>query len=223
MTPEEFFEGHPPCKKFSWGQFDPRTCQESAGQSGSSSSGSSNHGDLSPILEPESAKLCLGKKEVIVFTGFPASGKSSFYKTFLRPKGYEHVNRDTVGSWQKCVAQCSKFLEAGKSVVVDNTNPDVESRKKYIDCASKLSVPVRSFLFTTSEAHSRHNNRFRELTLKEDEEEKYKKVNQIAYNMYKSKFTEPKVSEGFLEVVKVRFLPVFADGKLTTLYKRFLL
>lgn len=40
------------------------------------------------------------------------------------------ISQDTLGNWQKCVAATKKLLEEGKSVVVDNTNPDVESRKR---------------------------------------------------------------------------------------------
>ena len=38
------------------------------------------------------------------------------------------VNRDTLGSWQKCQKRAYNLLSNGKSVVVDNTNPDEESR-----------------------------------------------------------------------------------------------
>ena len=76
----------------------------------------------------------------------------------MKPKGYVHINRDTLGSWQKCVAECAKVLSAGKSVVIDNTSPDKASRLRYIEVAHKHKVPVRSFQFMTSIAHAKHNN-----------------------------------------------------------------
>ena len=39
--------------------------------------------------------------------------------------------QDTLGTWQKCVAASDSAVAKGKSVVIDNTNPDVESRKRF--------------------------------------------------------------------------------------------
>ena len=204
MTPEEFFLGQPACKKFSWGEFDPRTLDYTSTQ---------------PKLDPPSAKIVLKTQEVVVFTGCPASGKSSFYKQYMEPEGYAHVNRDKLGSWQKCVAECRRLLQTGKSIVVDNTNPDVPSRLRYIECAKERKVPVQSFLFLTTKEHAHHNNAFRELTVTDSS---YIKVKDMVFNMYKSKFNAPQLSEGFSEVVKVSFTPRFDTKEHETLYKQFL-
>lgn len=42
------------------------------------------------------------------------------------------VYKDTLGTWQKCVERLRQSLAAGKCVVIDNTNPDIESRKRYV-------------------------------------------------------------------------------------------
>lgn len=158
-------------------------------------------------------------QEVVIFVGCPASGKSTFFTKYMKPKGYIHINRDTLGSWQKCVAECGKVLSAGKSVVIDNTSPDKESRLRYIEVARKHKVPVRCFQFMTSIAHAKHNNRFRELTLKSS---KHVKVNDLVFNTYKSKFCEPVLGEGFSEIIKVHFTPVFDNDHHAQLYKSFL-
>ena len=98
---------------------------------------------------------------------------------------------------------------------MDNTNPDRESRQRYIECARKCNVPIRCFVFTTGVAHAKHNNKFRELTVKEST---YKKVNDLVFNTYNSKFTEPEISEGFSEIVKVTINPSFESDTLATLY-----
>ncbi|KAF7239636.1 Bifunctional polynucleotide phosphatase/kinase [Varanus komodoensis] len=80
------------------------------------------------LYDPPDACLTSSSPEVIVAVGFPAAGKSRFLKQHLASVGYAYANRDTLGSWQKCVALCQVSLQAGKSVAVDNTNPDPESR-----------------------------------------------------------------------------------------------
>lgn len=89
--------------------------------------------------------------------GSPGSGKSHFAKTYLT--GYHYVNRDTLGSWQKCVAETEKALGLGKSVVVDNTNPDEISRLRYIEVGKKQKVPVRCFVMAMTKEHTKHNNK----------------------------------------------------------------
>ena len=202
-TPEEFFLGNAKCTKFSWGEFDPRTSVLSS---------------YSTEVEPADASLTIPTPEVVVFVGFPASGKTTFYKTVMKPDGYVHVNRDTLGSWQKCVALCEQQLLKGGKVVIDNTNPDVESRNRYIKCAQKHCVPVRCFQFMTTLAHAKHNNKFRELTTNIEN----KKVTEIAFNAFKSRFVPPSITEGFSEVLKITLCPCVED-KHMNLYKQFLL
>lgn len=101
---------------------------------------------------------------MIVLVGSPGSGKSHFCKNFLVPEGYIHINRDKLGSWQKCVAAAETALKNKSCVVIDNTNPDKETRKRYVSLAKKLSVPCRCFVLNTSIHQAKHNNAFREIT-----------------------------------------------------------
>lgn len=95
----------------------------------------------------------------MVLVGSPGSGKSFFALTYLIPEGYCHVNRDTLGTWQKCMSALESALAAGKSVVVDNTNPDKETRQKFINAAHKHGVTCRCFVLKTSMQHAKHNNK----------------------------------------------------------------
>ena len=138
----------------------------------------------------------------------------------MKPAGYAHVNRDQLGSWQKCQGECVGFLLAGRSVVIDNTNPDIESRQRYLPFAKVENIPARCFLFTTPIAHAHHNNKFRELTNKDPG---YKKISAFVFNSYKSKFVEPHIEEGFTEILNISFTPKFSDVESRNLYRQFLI
>uniref|UniRef100_A0A182JRT7 FHA_2 domain-containing protein n=1 Tax=Anopheles christyi TaxID=43041 RepID=A0A182JRT7_9DIPT len=203
LTPEEHFQNLP---EMPWTkpEFDPReVCRLAVNES---------------LLSPAGALLTGPGQEVIVMVGFPGSGKSHFVRQYLAPKGYDIVNRDTLGSWQKCVVQMELALRQGKSVAVDNLSPDVESRKRYVLLANRAKISVRCFLMDVGYKHARHNNEFREMT-----DRSHSAISEMVFNSYKSKFQEPTVAEGFAEIVKVKFVPKFASKSHEDLYRMFLL
>ncbi|XP_053116116.1 bifunctional polynucleotide phosphatase/kinase isoform X2 [Hemicordylus capensis] len=168
------------------------------------------------LYDPPDACLTSSSPELVVAVGFPAAGKSTFLKQHLVSAGYACANRDTLGSWQKCVASAQAALQAGKSTAVDNTNPDLDSRRRYIECAKEAGVPCRCFLFTASLEQAKHNNRFREMT-----EKGHVPVNDPVLHSYKSKYVEPSLEEGFSEILKIHFVPQFKDPQLESLYRQF--
>ncbi|KAG8198999.1 hypothetical protein JTE90_001798 [Oedothorax gibbosus] len=210
FTPEEFFLGQKSAN-YKMPAFDPRHIKTSP---------LAVKFQPPPAEELNSDSVASSSSEVIVFVGFPAAGKSHFASTYLIPKGYIHINRDNLGSWQKCVAECSKALSKKDRVVIDNTNPDVESRSRYIELSKKCGVPCRCFYFVCSLEQAKHNNMYRELL---GPDEKHKGVTDMVLNAYKSKFKEPSLSEGFSTIVKVNFIPKFKNKHEEKLFKRFLI
>jgi bifunctional polynucleotide phosphatase/kinase len=133
--------------------------------------------------------------------------------------GYSHINRDRLKTWQKCVQEANKLLKSGKSVVIDNTNPDRESRQRYLNLAKECGVICRCFIMNCDYEQALHNNRFREL-LGTDQE--HKDVNTMIINMYRSKFEEVKIEEGYEEIIKVNFIPKFDNDQKKHLYGMYL-
>jgi len=155
-------------------------------------------------------------QELIVMVGMQASGKSSFVRKYLVPKGYVRINRDTLKTQEKCVSEAKKALSSGSSVVIDNTNPDVASRNKYIAIANQSGIPCRCFVMTTPRKLAEHLNVFREII----SGGKAPRIPDIAYNVYQKKYKEPTAAEGFTQIHKCNFIPEFKNEKEREIFLR---
>ena len=132
-------------------------------------------------------------QECVMFIGFPASGKSTFYQKYFSE--YSLVSQDKQGTLQKSLKMLKNYLDNNQSVVLDNLNANKASRKKYLD---EISVPVRCFYFKTDLETSKHLNMFRHLT-------GGRKVPSVAYNTFLKNFEEPSLDEGFIEIIPIEF------------------
>jgi hypothetical protein len=72
------------------------------------------------LLCPSAAEIipASAEPELVLLTGFPCLGKSSFYRRHFAPVGYVHVNQDTLGTRPKCLKAAGEALKAGKSCVI---------------------------------------------------------------------------------------------------------
>ena len=146
MTPEEFFLNEPekPFKR----RFDPN-----------------NYLDL--VLEstkdamPDKSFTKNHDVELVLFCGSPGAGKSTFYWQIMQPLQYERVNQDSLKTRDKCMKVATQFVEDQKSVVVDNTNADTETRAAWVGLAKRLGVPVRLVHFTAPAELCEHNDTVR--------------------------------------------------------------
>ncbi|CAJ2512036.1 Uu.00g076610.m01.CDS01 [Anthostomella pinea] len=186
-TPEEFFLGEPP-REFT------------------------RDFDLATYPYPEQDDKVLfertNKQDIVLFCGPPGAGKSTFYWKHLKPLGYERVNQDILKSRTKCFKTAAELLGEGNSVAivdVDNTNPDADGRKEWIEFAQKHDgVPIRCVWFKIPKALCEHNDVVRALN-KTLNPEARAGLPGIAFNGYFSRFREPKVKEGFQDVVEIEF------------------
>lgn len=194
FTPEEYFLKNQPAK-YTKPEFNPTA--------------------LGGLSYPD---LSYPKHNVILMVGGPGSGKSHFCNCVLIPKGYVHVSRDILGSRQKCQAVMEENLIIKKNVVIDNTNPDKKSRQAFIEVAKKYNVDVRCFVMSTDLNHSKHNNKFRELT-----DKKHDFISEILINKYKKDYQDPDISEGLAQIIKIPFVPHFINPEHERMYTMYLL
>ncbi|KAJ5736752.1 uncharacterized protein N7483_001877 [Penicillium malachiteum] len=170
--------------------------------------------------------------ELVIFCGSPASGKSTYFKNNLEPLGYERVNQDilkTVSTNKpnsfgrvsryakknppnlnispqrpKCVKVAREHLEAKRSVAIDNTNADPETRLVWITLAKELGIPIRCVHFLSPPDLCRHNNAVRAAN-KELNPEARTSLPGIAFGDFARRFKEPRVDEGFVDITSVEF------------------
>ncbi|KAI0909366.1 DNA kinase/phosphatase Pnk1 [Ustulina deusta] len=166
------------------------------------------------------------KRDVVLFCGPPGAGKSTFYWKHLKPLGYERVNQDTLKSRAKCFKAAAEFLDDGRSIVIDNTNPDPEGRNEWVELARKRDVPIRCVWFKIPKALCEHNDAVRALNksvcLVTDPSSHFPialcclsfgKLNpegrsalpSLAFNGYFSRLREPTAKEGFQHILPIEF------------------
>ncbi|VIO86275.1 Uncharacterized protein BM_BM16889 [Brugia malayi] len=171
------------------------------------------------LYDPENTPIPGNGLEVLIFVGYPGCGKSSLAQKLAVEHGYGIVNRDTLKTWQKCVENAKILLKRQQNVIVDNTNADRESRKRYINLGKSFGADLRCFLFNCTLEQAAHNCKYRVIV---DAEEKQIEVGQMILNGYKKKFEEPKLSEGFSSIVKVNFVPEFDCREHEAIYRMYL-
>jgi predicted kinase len=87
--------------------------------------------------------------QAVIFTGVQGSGKTTFYaERFLRT--HVRISLDVLKTRPREQALLETCLAAGQAFVVDNTNPRVELRARYIAAAREARFRVTGYFFETS-------------------------------------------------------------------------
>jgi bifunctional polynucleotide phosphatase/kinase len=144
---------------------------------------------LDPVAPlPKNAKA-LNHREIVIMTGYPASGKSTIAKGL---EGYYRVDGDLLKSAAAMVKDAKKHV-GDQSIVFDSTGGTKERRAEFVKFAKEHDLPVRVFWVQTSIDESMERNKQRALT-------GIKKIPDIAFYIYRKKFEEPSEDEGFVLV-----------------------
>ncbi len=100
-------------------------------------------------------------KEAVLLIGLQASGKSTFYRQMLA-EYYVHINLDTLHTRNKERLLLEHCLQNGYSFAVDNTNPSIAERKKYIVPAKEYGYEIKGYFFQSVIADCVERNRTRQ-------------------------------------------------------------
>jgi len=131
--------------------------------------------------------------ECVIFIGIQASGKSTFYKERFF-KTHMRINLDMLKTRNRENMYLQTSIETMQRFVVDNTNPTVEERKKYIDACKNKGFKIIGYYFEPDYAESIKRNEQR--TGKEY-------IPEIGIKSVMSKLEVPSYEEGFDEIYSV--------------------
>jgi predicted kinase len=86
---------------------------------------------------------------MLILTGIPGSGKSTFAESLVREKPYIYVrvNQDSLGSRVACEELTRTVLEEGKCPIIDRCNFDLKQRRNFLNIARSFGVPVDCIVF----------------------------------------------------------------------------
>jgi bifunctional polynucleotide phosphatase/kinase len=145
--------------------------------------------------------------ELILLVGLPASGKSHYVREILEPQGFIRINQDTLKTKAKCQKTCIEHMTKKNPIVIDNTNPDIESRKIYIELAKKFGYTVFCLEFKISRDIAEHNSQYRMLkTFNTDNP--IKAIPSLVYNIYNKKYKAPDLNEGISKIITVNNIKI---------------
>jgi predicted kinase len=134
--------------------------------------------------------------QAIIFCGIQASGKSTFYKEHFF-NTHVRISLDLLRTRHRENLFLKSCIKTQMRFVVDNTNPSVEERKKYIEWAKAAKYEVVGYYFETAvQAAVERNSQRSGRQLIPD---------RGIYGTHK-RLNRPKADEGFDKLYLVRLL-----------------
>lgn len=131
---------------------------------------------------------------MIIFTGIPASGKSSFYKELFF-NSHLRISMDLLNTRNKENKLLQYGFETQSRMVIDNTNVTRESRKKYIEAAKQNQYTVTGYFFESSIQDCLERNKTRKDS-----------INEIGIKAKYKDLEKPDYIEGFDKIFSVKII-----------------
>ena len=138
--------------------------------------------------------------EMVILIGLQASGKSTFFQTYFT-ETHQHVSKDllrpTSNPARRQHQLIAEALQAGRSVVVDNTNATRQDRQELLHLARGYGARVTGYYFEPRLKQSLEYNRMRQGRAR---------VPDVAIFTTLKRLARPSLDEGFDQLFSVRAL-----------------
>ena len=129
--------------------------------------------------------------DCVILIGLPASGKSTFYRERFAAT-HDLVSKDAMRNNRQPRRRQEQLIEAalaaGRSVVVDNTNPRAADRAPIVAIARRFGADVAGYYFPTEAQIALRRNRARQGR---------DRVPDVAIFVAKKRLEPPTYAEGF--------------------------
>ncbi|MCI5064658.1 ATP-binding protein [bacterium] len=125
--------------------------------------------------------------EAVIFIGAQASGKSTFFQECFR-NTHVRINLDMLKTRHRESLLLQTCIQMKQPFVVDNTNPTVEDREKYIAVAKNSDFFIKGYYF---------ESKIRDLLERNASRDESERVPDRGIQGTHSKLVLPQLAEGF--------------------------
>ena len=132
--------------------------------------------------------------EAILFIGIQASGKSTFYNEKFRDS-HIRINLDMLKTRNRESILFEACLEMKQPFVIDNTNPEIEDRRRYITRAKEARFRILGYYF---------ESRIQEVLKRNDLRSEKERIPEKGIRGTYSRLVLPSFQEGFDELFHVK-------------------
>lgn len=133
-------------------------------------------------------------KTMIIFMGIQGSGKTYYYRQRLSDD-YAHVNLDELHTRNKESLFLQQLIGQGKNIVVDNTNPRIADRSRYIKLGKEAGYHIVGYFF---------ESKIKDCIRRNDSREGKARLPAKAIAATSNKLQMPTKDEGFDELYFIR-------------------
>ncbi len=132
--------------------------------------------------------------QLIIFIGLQASGKSTFYREkFI--DSHIRLNLDMLKTRYREQILFNACLEAKQPVVIDNTNPTLEDRQRYIKPAQEKGFKIIGYYF---------ESKIKDCKIRNNQRQGKKVIPMVGILATAKKLVIPSYQEGFEKLFYVK-------------------